>query len=90
MANPYFVYVLECGDGTLYTGVTTDVARRLSEHQSGTGAHYTRARGARRILYTEAQPSRSAALKREAEIKSWTRAKKLDFIQTMSKSARIS
>ncbi len=76
----YFVYVLQCKDGSLYTGITTDVARRLSEHQAGTGGHYTRSRGAVKVLYSEKAGSRSAALKREAEIKKWDRKKKLDLV----------
>lgn len=79
-SHKYFVYLLECGDGSLYTGVTTDVARRLAEHQAGTGGHFTRARGARRILYTEEHPDRSSAQKREAAIKKWSRGKKLALI----------
>ena len=75
----YFVYVLECEDGTLYTGVTTDLARRFKEHQSGTGAKYTRARGAAKVLYSEKKRTRSSAQKREAEIKSWSRKKKLQL-----------
>lgn len=77
---PYFVYLLECEDGSLYTGVTTDVARRFAEHQKGIGSHFTRAKGAKRIVYTEEWPDRSSAQKREAEIKSWSREKKLAFI----------
>jgi putative endonuclease len=76
----YFVYLLECDDKTIYTGITTDVERRLTEHKSNgvkLGAKYTRARGAGKILYTEIFKSRSEALKREAEIKSWRREKKL-------------
>lgn len=73
---PYFVYILECEDGSLYTGVTTDVERRLEEHRSGAGSSYTRARGARRVVYTEKRPTRSAAQKREAEIKRFSREKK--------------
>jgi putative endonuclease len=76
----YFVYILECADGSLYTGITTDVARRFAEHQSGIGSHFTRARGATRIVYSEEQPHRSAAQKREAEIKSWPRIKKLALV----------
>ncbi|MFA6502814.1 MAG: GIY-YIG nuclease family protein [Candidatus Paceibacterota bacterium] len=76
----YFVYLLECADGSLYTGITTDVARRLREHKEGIGSHFTRAKGARRIVYTEEQPSRSAAQKREAEIKKLPRAKKLALL----------
>lgn len=73
----YFVYLLECDDGSLYTGVTTDVDRRFTEHQSGIGSRFTRSRKAKRIVYSEPQPDRSAAQKREAEIKKWPRAKKL-------------
>lgn len=76
----YFVYLLECGDGSLYTGVTTDVKRRLAEHKSGMGSHFTRAKGAKRIVYTEEHPNRSSAQKREAEIKKWPREKKLALI----------
>lgn len=75
----YFVYLLLCKDGSLYTGVTTDVARRLAEHQSGRGSRFTRAKGAERIIYSEEQPDRSSAQKREAEIKSWSRIKKLSL-----------
>ena len=76
----YFVYLLECEDGSLYTGITTDVKRRLAEHKSGVGSSFTRAKKAKRIAYTEEQPSRSAALKREAEIKKWPREKKLALL----------
>jgi len=75
--KPYFLYLLECADGSLYTGITTDVDRRFDEHKEGTGAHFTRAKKAKRIVYTEQLPDRSTALKREAEIKRWTRKKKL-------------
>lgn len=74
---PYFVYILECADKTLYTGITTDVRRRFSEHQLGTGGHYTRAHGAKKILYTEQLPSRGGALRREVEIKKMDRTEKL-------------
>ena len=74
---PYFVYLLECKDGSLYTGVTTDVERRFAEHKSGIGSNFTRARGAKRIVYAEQHANRSAAQKREAEIKKWPRGKKL-------------
>jgi putative endonuclease len=73
----YFVYILQCKDGSLYTGITTDLARRLKEHKEGTGGHYTRARGARRMAYSEEHPDRSGASKREAAIKRLTRAQKL-------------
>lgn len=77
----YFVYLLQCVDDTLYTGITTDVERRFEEHKNGTGANYTRAHGVVKILYSEEQENRSAASKREAEIKSWNREQKLAFIK---------
>ena len=73
----YFVYMLLCGDRTLYTGITTDIKRRLAEHKEGKGGRYTRAREISRLLYSETQPTRSAALKREAAIKKLTRREKL-------------
>lgn len=72
----YFVYLLECEDGSLYTGITTDVNRRFEEHKKGIGSHYTKAKKAKRIIYAEEQPDRSAAQKREAEIKGWPRERK--------------
>ena len=73
----YFVYILECADGTLYTGITTDLGRRFKEHKDGAGGHYTQAHGAKRMAYSEKRPNRSSALKREAEIKKWSRSKKI-------------
>ncbi|PYP69609.1 MAG: hypothetical protein DMD41_16575, partial [Gemmatimonadetes bacterium] len=60
------VYLLRCRDGSLYTGITNDLARRLARHRAGTASAYTRARRPLRLVYTEGQPSRSAALRREA------------------------
>ncbi len=77
----YFLYILTCKDGSLYTGITTDVARRFEEHKSGKGAHYTRGHKPEKVAYTEEYPSRSAALKREAEIKKWPREKKLKLVK---------
>ncbi|MEI7720075.1 MAG: GIY-YIG nuclease family protein [bacterium] len=76
----YFIYILKCKDGSLYTGITTDVVRRFAEHQSGVGGHYTRAHGAVRIVYTEKYPNRSLASKREAEIKGMSRVQKLHLL----------
>lgn len=73
----YVVYLLECEDGSLYTGITTDVERRFAEHKKGIGSHFTKAKKAKRIVYTEQHTNRSSALKREAEIKKWPRSKKL-------------
>ena len=79
----YYVYLIECGDKTLYTGITTDIQRRLKEHSLGKGGAYTRAKKVRRVLYTEQFRTRSDALKREAEIKGWHREKKLDLIKKL-------
>ena len=71
-----FVYILRCGDGTLYTGVTDDVQRRLAAHRAGKGAKYTRGRGPLELVYTQEQPDKSAALRREFQIKKLTRPQK--------------
>ena len=77
----YFVYILECADKTLYTGITTDVQKRLLEHnESDKGAKYTRVRRPVKLVYTEDAPDRSMASKREYAIKKLTRAKKLELI----------
>jgi len=81
----YIVYLLECADQTIYTGITTDVKRRFDEHKNGKGGHYTRAHGAVKILYFEKRKDRSRASKREAEIKKWSRAEKLAFIKNSRK-----
>ncbi len=75
---PYYFYIIACADSTLYCGVTTDLTRRLREHNAGSrGAKYTRSRRPIQLLYQEAYPDRSHAQAREAEVKSWSRAKKL-------------
>ena len=76
----YFVYILKCKDGSLYTGITTNVERRFAEHKSGVGGRYTSAKEAVKVVYTEQHPNRSSASKRESEIKSWRRKKKLALI----------
>ena len=73
---PWYVYILRCGDNTLYTGVTDDVPRRLAAHRSGRGAKYTRGRGPLELVYTEQVPDKSAALCREYQIKRLTRQEK--------------
>ena len=75
-AVAWYVYMLRCGDGTLYTGITDDVDRRLAAHRSGKGAKYTRGRGPLELVYTEEQPDKSAALRREMEIKKLRREQK--------------
>lgn len=72
----HYVYVLECADGSLYTGYTTDLERRIGEHNDGTGAKYTRGRTPVELVYTERFESRSAAMSREYAIKHLSRAEK--------------
>lgn len=74
---PYVVYLLECADKSIYTGITRDLKRRLREHKEKTGGHYTRSHGAKKILYSEPYATRSEALKREAAIKRLPRKEKL-------------
>ncbi len=77
--TPWFLYMVRCADETLYTGITTDVERRISEHNSDdrVGARYTRTRRPVQLVYTEQVESRSAAAIREAAIKKLTRRQKL-------------
>lgn len=82
----YFVYILQCADKSLYTGITTDLTRRLQEHKDKKGGGYTQGHSAVRIVYEEELATRSLALKREAEIKSWKREKKLNLIQSNTKN----
>ena len=72
----WIVYILRCGDGTLYTGITDDLPRRLEAHRAGRGAKYTRGRGPLELVYAEAQPDRAAASRREWSVKQLTRAEK--------------
>ena len=70
------VYVVRCRNGSLYTGIATDVPARVASHNAGTGAKYTRAFGPVRLVYAQRMKTATAARKREAEIKKWSRAKK--------------
>ncbi len=72
----HYVYVLECADDTLYTGYTTDVQRRVREHDAGDGAKYTRGRTPVELVHVESFDSKSAAMSREHEVKSLSRAAK--------------
>ncbi len=76
----WYVYMLRCGDGSLYTGCTNDLSRRLSSHRRGKGAKYTRSRLPVTLVYREEAGDKSAALRREAEIKRMDRAGKLSLI----------
>ena len=76
----WYVYMLRCGDGSLYTGATDDVVRRLAAHQAGRGAKYTRSRLPVELVYRETLPDKSAALRREAAIKRLDRRGKLALL----------
>jgi predicted GIY-YIG superfamily endonuclease len=78
------VYILRCGDKTLYTGITNDLPERLAKHAKGTGAKYMRGRGPFRVVYTEQHRTKGRALKREAAIKALRRGEKLKLIPRMS------
>jgi putative endonuclease len=77
----FFCYILECCDGTFYTGWSTDPQRRLQQHNRGVGAHYTRSRRPVLLVYMEQVPDKSAALKRERAIKALTHQKKQELIR---------
>ena len=76
----YFVYILTCSDGTLYTGITTDLEKRVAAHNSGKAAKYTSGRRPVTLAYSEIRADKSAALRRELEIKKMTRDEKLKLI----------
>lgn len=78
----YFVYIVKCADGTLYTGVTNDLCARLNKHNLGQGAKYTRGRGPVTLAYYERLPGLSLALKREIMIKKMSRAAKLALVKS--------
>ena len=79
--SSHYVYVIECADGTLYTGYTTDVERRVAEHDAGEGAKYTRGRTPVTLRHVESFDSKSAAMSREYAIKSLTLAQKERLIE---------
>lgn len=79
----WHVYILECDDSTYYTGYTNHLEERLAKHNDGSGAKYTRARKPVRLIYSEEQPDKSSAMKREAEIKNYTRKKKEKLVKTL-------
>lgn len=80
MDKAWFVYMLRCGDGSLYTGIARDVQARLQMHRSCKGAKYTRGRGPLELVYTEQCADKSEALKRELAIKALSREEKLHLI----------
>lgn len=80
MGKEWFLYILRCGDGSLYTGITVDVPRRLAAHRSGKGAKYTRGRGPLALVYTEKCADHSQALRREREVKALSKDGKQKLI----------
>lgn len=76
----WYLYILRCGDGSLYTGITTDVEKRLEAHRTGRGAKYTRGRTPLELVYREICGSHSNALKRELAVKKLTRGQKEQMI----------
>lgn len=83
MESIWYLYILRCRDGSLYTGITTDVEKRLEAHRSGKGAKYTRGRAPLELVYREVCGTHSDALKRELEIKALPREQKLALIGKM-------
>ena len=77
----WHVYIAQCEDQSLYTGVTTDLEQRLRRHHTGRGSAYVRSKGLAAFIYVESYATQSEALKRELEIKSWGRHKKFQLIQ---------
>ena len=81
MEKSWKLYILRCRDGSLYTGITTDVEKRLAAHNAGKGAKYTRSRKPVELVYQEACDDHSHALRRELEIKALTKEEKLKLIE---------
>jgi predicted GIY-YIG superfamily endonuclease len=79
--DKWFVYLLRCRDGSLYTGITKDITRRCEQHNAGTASRYTRSRLPTMLVYQERQDSHSLALKREAKIKAMSRLEKESLIR---------
>ena len=82
----WFVHMLRCADGSLYTGIAKDVNRRCQQHKAGTASRYTRSRLPVRVVYQESHPDQSSAMKREAAIKALTRKEKLALIRTKKRA----
>jgi putative endonuclease len=78
----YYVYLIECEDKSIYTGVTNDLDRRFKEHRDRIGGHYTASHRVKKLIYSESFKTKSEALKREAQIKGWRREKKLELIES--------
>src|SRR5437764_2355983 len=84
--DEWFVYMVRCVDGSLYTGIAKDVSRRCQQHNAGTASRYTRSRLPVKLVYQESLASQSLALKREAAIKALSRREKLALVRTRKKT----
>lgn len=84
----YYFYILRCSDQTLYCGVTANLSRRVRQHNGevGSGAKYTRARRPVRVVYAEYHPSKSSAMRREIQVKSWNRQRKESLVRSKQRS----
>ncbi len=83
----WFVYILRCKNNSLYTGITNNLDSRVAKHQAGKGAKYTRAFGPVQLVYAKVMKSPTAARKLEAQIKTWTKAKKEEIVNTYGKNS---
>jgi len=83
-SSPWLVYIIRCRDGKLYTGITNNLDQRLKDHNRGKGCKYTAYRRPVVLVYPEPSPDRSSAMKREAQIKGWTRSRKEMLIRDFS------
>ena len=88
-ARRWHLYILKCSDGTMYTGITNDLARREAQHNSGTASRYTRSRRPVKIVHQEPRRNRSDALKKEYAVKSLSRKEKEEYIIRHAKKLRV-
>ncbi len=88
MDKPWQLYILRCGDGSLYTGIAVDARKRLAVHRSGKGAKYTRGRTPLELVYLEACPDHSTALRRELEVKRLSHGEKENLIENWTKTEK--
>ena len=85
----WFLYVLKCGDGTLYTGITNDMQRRLRQHNDGSASRYTRSRLPVKLVYQESCRGRSQALKKEFAVKALSRKEKQAYIRMQNAECKV-
>ncbi|OGK08114.1 MAG: hypothetical protein A2W80_04575 [Candidatus Riflebacteria bacterium GWC2_50_8] len=87
-AKSWWLYIVECADNSLYTGITNDIERRMAKHNEGTASRYTRARTPVKLVYREPHPDRSSASRRELEVKRLARDEKLALISAGARRAK--